>query len=195
MAVEMGGRMNTRSQDKNNNQRPPKRKSPSDPDLRSSYLQEIEHLKKEVRHLESEIDQQESTASGTEETTETVFLDLRDTNRTSTVTRTNDSEEFEVEEKALISRIASLEAFTGIRFEKNHCSVSSKSSRKTTWQRSLTGTCQKIPFVVDFEVDEFVQGEEGTSDDGQYRYSYLKNRLAMHKKSHYYYYYTQILQY
>ena len=171
MAFEMGGRVNTRSKDKNNNRQAARITLRSTNDAKESYLQEIRKLEEELIRLESQIDKEESGPCcelSSDGTIERVLLDLKESCQTPTTpNETSSTETLQSQDASLVCKISSLTSITGIHFDMNQCSAVLQSASKTTWKRHLKGCCRKIPFCVEFEVDEF-DLEQGTSDrEGQ----------------------------
>ena len=155
MAVELRRNQNKRKKDSNNSKDPINKKSKKSTELRELTCKVIDRLNDEICHLEEEIFQKESlcAADYSFETLHRIGTELLDSNQASDLpglSEGNDRYELGKDIDVLNSRISSLESFTGIRFVENMFSKTDSS----TVLRKMSGTCQRISFVVEFEVKE-----------------------------------------
>ena len=148
-------RNNNRKREQNNNYEPVKKKPKKAHELRELALQEIATLNNEICDLEEEIFQKESECAGeyTLDTLRGIASELLENGEPSSLEET-DRSEIEKEIDSLNNRVTSLESFTGIRFVENNVSVLSKTDSRTMLLRRISGTCLRIPFKVEFEVEE-----------------------------------------
>lgn len=173
MAVELRRKQHKRSKDSIlNNKETAKKKSKKSAELRELALQEIDNLNNEICHLEEEIFQKESSCADgyALETLQRIRTELLDSGQSSDLpcsSKEYDGSELEKEINALNERLSSLETFSGIRFVENSVSVVSKTDSATVLLRRLSGTCQRIPFVVEFEVKEDEQKDGTFSSQGK----------------------------
>ena len=159
MAVELRRGQRKRKKDSNNNKEPVKKKSKKSTELREATLKEIDRLNDEICHLEEEIYQKESSCTNgySFETLQRIETELLDSSQPSDLpgsSQGNGRSELGKYIDVLNSRISSLESFTGIRFVENNATVLSKTDSTTVLLRRISGTCQRIPFAVEFEVQE-----------------------------------------
>ena len=168
MAVELRRGRHNRHKVQNNNKEPPKKKAKKANELRELALQEIATLNDEICHLEEEIFQKESTYAGDYnlETLERIESELLDNDQPCS-SKENDKSELEKDIEVLNNKFNSLENFTGIRFVENEVSVLSKTGSRTVLLRRMSGTCQRIPFTVEFEVEENEQMESLERSDSK----------------------------
>ena len=168
MAVELRRSRHKRNKDQNNNKEPLEKKSKKTHELRGLTLQEITSLNDEIDHLEDEIFQRESLCASeyTLETLQRVGSDLLE-NIQPCSSQENDESEVEKDIDTLNNRLSSLEAFTGIRFVENSVSVLSKTDSRTVLLRRMSGSCHRISFTVEFEVQEDEQ-RKSTLNSGQF---------------------------
>lgn len=187
MAVELRRNQHKRRKDVNNNKEPLKKKSKKNAELRELAFQEIASLNNEIYLLEEEIFQKESScAHHTLETlqrTETELLDSHRSSDLSCSSKENDKSEVEKDIDLLNNRLISLETFNGIRFVKNSVTVLSKTGHTTVLLRRMSGTCQRIPFVVEFEVKEVEQKDStfSSENEGQSICSYSNCVLGLYE--------------
>lgn len=168
MAVELRRGRRNKNNDRNNSQEPLKKKSKKGNELQELSLREITSLNDEIRHLEEEIFQKESlrACEYSIETLQRISSDLLQ-NAQSCSSQENNTDKVEKDIDTLNSRLNSLEAFTGIRFVDNSVSVLLKTQSRTVLLRRMSGTCHRIPFTVEFEVQEDEHGKSAISS-GQY---------------------------
>ncbi|KAL9951356.1 hypothetical protein ACROYT_G044007 [Oculina patagonica] len=179
MAVELRSNQHKRRKDSNNNKETVKKKSKTNAELKELALQEISSLNNEIFHLEKEIFQKESScADGYDlETLQRIRSELLESTDLPCSSEENNSSELEKEIDVLNNRLSSLETFSGIRFVENSVRMLSKTDRGTVLLRRMSGTCQRIPFVVEFEVKEDEQ-EDSIFTTGN------KGDLKRHKRTH-----------
>ena len=155
MEVVRRTRNNNRNRDQNNNDEPVKKKPKKVHESRELALQEIATLNDEICDLEEEVFQKESECAGeyTLDTLRGIASELLENGQPSSLEET-DRSEIEKEIGLLNDRVTSLQSFTGIRFVENNFSVLSKTDSRTMLLRRISGTCLRIPFKVEFEVEE-----------------------------------------
>lgn len=159
MAVELQGNQHKRSKDPISNKETAKKKSKKSAELRELALQEIDSLNNEICHLEEEIFQKESSCADgyALETLQRIRTELLDSGQSSDLpcsSKEYDGSELGKEINVLNERLSSMETFSGIRFVDNSVRVVSKTDSTAVLLRRMSGTCQRIPFVVEFEVKE-----------------------------------------
>lgn len=171
MAVELRRSRQNRNKDQNNNKEPVKKKSKKTHELRELALQEIASLNNEICYLEEEIFQKESSCADeyTLETLQRIGSDLQLDLPCPSQENINKSE-IEKDIDALNNRLSSLETFTGIRFVENGVSVLSKTDSRTVLFRRMSGTCQRIPFTVEFEVQEEEHKDINSENEGRFAF-------------------------
>ena len=188
MAVELRRNQHKRRKDVNNNKEPLKKKSKKNAELRELALQEIASLNNEIYHLEEEIFQKESSCADhhTLETLQRIETELLDSHLSSDLScssKENDKSEVEKDIDLLNSRLIALETLNGIRFVKNSVTVLSKTGHTTVLLRRMSGTCQRIPFAVEFEVKEDEQKDStfSSENEGQSICSYSSCVLGLYE--------------
>lgn len=159
MAVELRRGQQKRKKDSNNNKELVKKKSKKSTVSKELTLKEIDRLNDEIYHLEEEIFQKESscTQSYSFETLQRIGTELLDDTQSPDLpgsSQGHERSELEKDIDVLNGRISSLESFTGFRFVENNTSVLSKTDSTTVLLREMSGTCQRIPFAVEFEIKE-----------------------------------------
>lgn len=156
MAVELRRNQHKRRKDSNNNKETVKKKSKANAELKELTLQEISSLNNEISHLEEEIFQKESSCADgyALETLQRIRFELLESTDLPCSSEENNRSESEKETDVLNNRLSSLETFSGIRFVENSVRMLSKTDKATVLLRRMSGTCQRIPFVVEFEVKE-----------------------------------------
>lgn len=170
MAVELRRNQHKRRKDSNNNKETVKKKSKKTAELRELTLQEITSLNNEICHLEEEIFQKESSCADeySLETLQRIRTELQDSDKSSDLpctSKESDRSELEKEIDVLNKRLSSMETFSGIRLMENSVKMISKTEMATVLLRRMSGTCQRIPFVVEFEVKEDEQDSTFSSEN------------------------------
>ena len=160
MAVELRVNRQKRKNDKNNNKVSPKRISKDVSELKKLASQEIARLSDEICHLEEEISQKESFCAGDHsmETLQTIVSDFCDGEESADLNSSSQGKS-ESDIGVVEKRLHSLKTLTGIVFQDNKVSLISRQNRTSVFLRRLSGTCQNIPFSVEFEVEEYEQNE------------------------------------
>ena len=170
MAVELRRNQHKRRKDSNNNKETVKKKSKKNTELRELTLQEITSLNNEICHLEEQIFQKESSCADdySLETLQRIRTELQDSDQSSDLpctSKESDRSELEKEIVVLNKKLSSLETFSGIRLMENSVKMISKTDMATVLLRRMSGTCQRIPFVVEFEVKEDEQDSTFSSEN------------------------------
>ena len=171
MAVELQRNQHKRRKDENNNKNPLKKKSKRSTELKELALQEVTSLNNEIRHLEEEIFQRDSLCADTYtlESLEKIETELLTSDLPSS-SKEDHRSELEKDIDVLNERLDSLEKLTWIRCAENSSKVLSRTDSSTVLLRRMSGTCQRIPFVVEFEVkeDEKKDSSFKSENKGQY---------------------------
>lgn len=175
MAVELRRSRHKRNKDQNNNEEPLKKKSKKACESRELTIQEIANLNDEIDHLEEEIFQRESLCASeyTLGTLQRISSDLLE-NIQPCSSQENNKSEVEKDIDTLNNRLSSLEAFTGIRFVENSVLLLSKTDSRTVLLRRMSGSCHRISFTVEFEVQEDEQ-RKSTISSGQFALMLLRS--------------------
>ena len=160
MAVELrSSRLNKKRANDNNHKNPPEKKSKEVNELKEFAAKEIARLNDEIFHLEEEICQRESVGADNYalETLRQIaanFCGGEDCTDLPCSSQGKTRGETYEEIALLNKRLHSLETFTGIAFKENRVSLLSRTDSTSLFLHRLSGTCQRIPFSIEFEVKE-----------------------------------------
>ena len=174
MAVELQRNQHKRRKDENNNKNPLKKKSKRSTELKELALQEVTSLNNEIRHLEEEIFQRDSLCADTYtlESLEKIETELLTSDLPSS-SKEDHRSELEKDIDVLNERLDSLEKLTWIRCAENSSKVLSRTDSSTVLLRRMSGTCQRIPFVVEFEVKEDEKKDSSFKSENKGQYFYV----------------------